>query len=335
MKIYGANQTFQDMLASHNDSIPPEIQNKTSLFLSSTEEALSTQIIVEIGQTPRTFSLHLKRYIYKNEICIFLIMMDIQDQIVLAQSLEDQRAKNVQASKLSSLGEMAGGIAHEINNPLAIIHGRTKQIENILQRNLESATKNDISSIQMELTEKTKSIISTVDRINKIIKGLKAFSRDGSVDSMEVASAKAIIEDTLVFCNERFRNHGVELDVKSADQELFISCQPQQISQVLLNLLNNAFDAQVSNEVKKISVEVLSSDNFIKFRVSDYGEGVKFPDKLFQAFFTTKPVGQGTGIGLSISYGIVKKHLGNMYLESPQNPTTICFEIPATTKKAA
>lgn len=334
MKIYGANQTFQEILASHNESIPQEIESKTSLFLSSKDEALATQITVNIKNIRRTFSLHLKRYSYKNETCIFLIMMDIQDQIILAQNLEDQRAKNVQASRLSSLGEMAGGIAHEINNPLAIIHGRTKQIENILQRNLESATKNDLSSIQMELTEKTKSIINTVDRINKIIKGLKAFSRDGSVDSMEIASAKVIIEDTLVFCSEKFRNHGVEIDVKSAEQELFISCQPQQISQVLLNLLNNAFDAQVSNDVKKISVEVLSSDDFIKFRVSDYGEGVKFPDKLFQAFFTTKPLGQGTGIGLSISYGIVKRHQGNMYLESPQNPTTICFEIPAT-KKAA
>ncbi len=334
LKIYGANQTFLDMLASHHEAVFSEIKNQTSLFLASKDGDLSTQIEIDIEGALRTFSLHLKRYQYKNETCIFLIMMDIQEQITLAQSLEEQRAKSLQASRLASLGEMAGGIAHEINNPLAIIQGRTRQIEQILERSLNKSNTQDLSAIQVELTEKTKSIIKTVDRITKIIRGLKAFSRDGSADAMEVTSANAIIEDTLVFCNEKFRNSGVELDVKPAGQVLLISCQPQQISQVLLNLLNNAFDAQISNDIKKISVEVLSANDFIKFRVSDYGEGVKFPEKLFQAFFTTKPVGQGTGLGLSISYGIVKKHQGNMYLESPQNPTSICFEIPATKKVA-
>jgi len=329
MKIYGANQTFLDKIVSNQETMPPELESKIRHFLDSNQGSLSTQILVKQENTPRTYSLHLKLYNYKNETCIFLIMMDIQDQIILTQNLEDQRAKNVQASRLSSLGEMAGGIAHEINNPLTIIRGRTKQIENILERKLTSSTTMDLSAIQVEVHEKTKSIIQTVDRVTKIIKGLKSFARDGSVDSMEAASAREVIDDTLVFCNEKFKNHGVDLEVKMTDPNLFISCQPQQISQVLLNLLNNAFDAQIVSEIKKISVEVLSANEFVKFSVSDYGEGVKFPDKMFQAFFTTKPIGQGTGIGLSISYGIVKRHGGNMYLESPQNPTTISFEIPA------
>jgi C4-dicarboxylate-specific signal transduction histidine kinase len=261
-------------------------------------------------------------------------MMDIEDQIILTENLEAQRAKNVQASRLSSLGEMAGGIAHEINNPLAIIHGRTKQIESILQRKSDAHAPSDFASLQLELLEKTKSITKTVDRITKIIKGLKSFARDGSVDQMETTAAKDIIDDTLVFCNEKFKNHGVELDVDLLNVDLNISCQPQQISQVLLNLLNNAFDAQEKKEVKKISIKVVSTNDYVKFSVSDYGEGIKFPEKLFQAFFTTKPVGQGTGIGLSISYGIVKRHFGNMYLESSQNPTTISFEIPLVRKAA-
>jgi C4-dicarboxylate-specific signal transduction histidine kinase len=111
-----------------------------------------------------------------------------------------------------------------------MIRGRTKQIENILEKKLTSSTTMDLSAIQVEVQEKIKSMIQTVDRGTKIIKGLKSFARDGSVHTMEAASAKEVIDDTLLICNEKLKNHGFDLEVKTTDLNLFISCDSQQTS---------------------------------------------------------------------------------------------------------
>lgn len=328
-KIAGANALFLKLLSDNRGEIPDVVSNEINFFLSTGDQAMYSNVNLEIEGKPRTHNLHLKTYTYKNQMFLFLIMTDIEDEVVASERLEIQRAASINSAKLSSLGEMAGGIAHEINNPLAIILGRTRQLEVLFERKLKPILSIHAPELEHEVVEKTQSISKTVDRITKIVKGLREFARDGSKDQLIKASAKSIVEDTLTFCNEKFKSQNVELEIDISNEDIYINCQIQQISQVLLNLLNNSFDAICNSNSKKIAIRVMQKDDLVQFYVSDFGEGVKDPQKLFQAFYTTKPVGIGTGIGLSISFGIIRQHGGNLFLESQKNPTTFCFELPA------
>jgi signal transduction histidine kinase len=234
------------------------------------------------------------------------------------------REKEIQMlhiSKMSSLGEMSAGIAHEINNPLAIILGKAQHLKLMLAKDrpaLDSVAKG------VEVIEQTS------NRIARIVKGLQIFSRDGNRDSYELKSIQDIIEDTVSFCHARFRSHGTELRIDPIPAGLMIECQSTQISQVLLNLLNNAFDAVQGLEEKWVRVEVLDVGERLEIRVSDSGQGIptEIAKKILEPFFTTKEVGKGTGLGLSISLGIVKSHQGELKLDRNQPNTTFVVNLP-------
>lgn len=234
--------------------------------------------------------------------------------------LEQQKQLLIHSSKMSALGEMAGGIAHEINNPLAIINGRGL----LLQRAIEQ-DKIDRS----ELLRSTEIIMSTVDRIAKIITGLRAFARRADQDPLVMTSVSQLIDSTIEFCRERFRHHHVSLEV-APFEEKWIYCREAQISQVLLNLLNNAFDAVVQLPEKWVIVEVQTVGRAIEVSVVDSGAGISedIMDKIMQPFFTTKEVGKGTGLGLSISLGIVLDHGGTLTLDRSSRNTRFVMRLP-------
>ena len=239
----------------------------------------------------------------------------VKDRTVQLMQTE---AKLVNASRLSALGEMAGGIAHEVNTPLATISLLSSRIEDLL----------DDPELDLESLKKQCEIIrETVGRIGKIIQGLKTFSRDGALDSSALVLAAKLIDDTIVLCGERFRRSDVKLSVEISDLSLLIDCQAVQLSQVLLNLLNNAFDAIQSLPIKWVKIQVSASAEATEIRVTDSGSGIPEASraKIFDPFFTTKEVGKGTGIGLSISNSIVLAHGGKLSLDT-ESPNT-CFVI--------
>jgi C4-dicarboxylate-specific signal transduction histidine kinase len=168
-------------------------------------------------------------------------------------------------------------------------------------------------------------LIKTVERIAKIVQGLKTFSRDGSRDAFEEINAHSLISDTLSLCMERMRDHGVRFFMDPIDEKLTFQGRGTEISQVLVNLLNNADDAISKMPDKWISFTVQSEEKWLEFRVTDCGSGIpaEVQKSLFQPFFTTKEIGKGTGLGLSISHGIVQHHGGELKLDS-QCPNT-CF----------
>lgn len=228
--------------------------------------------------------------------------------------LEEQRAQLVASSKMSSLGEMASGIAHEINNPLAIIRGH-------IQLLARAARNKELDPEQvLETTEKVE---DTVVRIAKIISGLRAFARDGNSGQFEPVPLGQLFDDTLALCQAKFTQKDVKVHVEIADPETMLTCQPVQLSQVLLNLLNNAFDAVSGQNEKWIRIKACQDQEQIVILISDSGPGVpeKIRDQIMLPFFTTKPVGKGTGLGLSISKGIIEQHDGQFSLDK-ESPTT-------------
>lgn len=238
------------------------------------------------------------------------------------RQLEDAQATLVASSRMSAIGEMAGGMAHEINNPLQIIHGKVYQ----LRMQAESG-RLDIA----RLSRDTEIIESTVLRIARIIKGLRSFAREGAGDPFEPASVKSLIEETLELCAARLKHHGVDVRVSDdIDENLTVECRPTQIGQVLLNLLNNAYDAIDSLPEKWVKIEVEDRGADVRILVTDSGSGIpeSVRKRIMEPFFTTKEVGKGTGLGLSISRGIMERHQGSLAIDPDRANTCFVITIP-------
>lgn len=250
----------------------------------------------------------------------YIMVQDITALKEAESLLAEQQTKLIHTSKMSALGEMAGGVAHEINNPLTIILWKIEKLKLIYA--------NDRSNETLFLEELEK-VRSTAVRIGKIVRGLQAFSRDDSSDPVELVPAAVIIADTVALCAERFASNGVRL-ITSTDSATQIECRSTEISQILLNLLNNAFDAVESEVDKWVKIETHSDEKMLHISVIDGGPGIsqKAQEKLMQPFFTTKEVGRGTGLGLSIARGLALAHGGNLMLDTKADHTTFILSLP-------
>lgn len=239
--------------------------------------------------------------------------------------LEEQKNLTFQASKMSALGEMASGIAHEINNPLTIISAAVRGLRKMYERN-----EPDRSKVFKYLDDADK----TVFRISNIIKGLLAVSRDASNEEFYPVKVRDIFNDVLSLCSEKFKANGVEIRINLEDEafDTIIECKKIQISQVFLNLLNNSYDAIEKLPEKWIEIAARVSDDHLILRFIDSGTGIplQIKDKIFQPFFTTKEVGKGTGLGLSLSNTIINNHHGSIYVDSEVPNTCFIVTLPFT-----
>lgn len=229
----------------------------------------------------------------------------------------------VTASRLSAIGEMAAAITHEINNPLGVILGRCE----MLKKELES------EKISVErLLKNIVAIESTGQRIEKIIKSMKLLAYDGEQEDFVKVKISEIISDTMDLCLERFKNRGIKLMIESQDENLYLYCIPHQIVQVLVNLLNNAYDAIENSQVRWIKVEIKNLDNKIEILITDSGNGIdeELSRKIFQPFYSTKRAKFGTGLGLSVSKSILLKHKGDLVLDRSNPNTSFRLIFPAT-----
>lgn len=243
-----------------------------------------------------------------------------EELLVSQQTIVEQQQTLALTSKMSALGEMAGGVAHEINTPLAVIQMRTEQVlENLEEDELDKEL----------LANALRAIDDTVKRIAKIINGLRSFARDGRKDPISLYSVSKIVDETFSLCRERFNNHGVQLEyIRKQDVEIL--CRSVEISQVLLNLLNNSYDAIQGFSDKWVKVELVEQADVVLLSVSDCGQGIpqEIQDKMMQPFFTTKEIGKGTGLGLSISRGIIESHGGSIQINSNSANTEIIITLP-------
>ena len=253
------------------------------------------------------------------------------------ENLKATQKQLIQSEKMASLGELTAGIAHEIQNPLNFVNNFS-EVNNELLDDLKVAIANndqeEIEAIFKDLKENESKVTSHGKRAESIVKGMLLHSR-GSSGQKEPADINALCDEYLRLSYHGFRakDKSFNADYKlEADENLpKIEVVPQDIGRVLLNLINNAFHAvseksklQASGFKPQVVVSTSSSplpegeNRGVKITVSDNGPGIpdSIKEKIFQPFFTTKPTGSGTGLGLSLSYDIIKAHGGELKLET-------------------
>ena len=251
---------------------------------------------------------------------VVVTLLDVTDQKENEDKIRAQEVSLMMASRLSGLGEMAAGIAHEINNPLAIISGRVGLIQDSLSN----------SDVDIEFVKRnTQTIENTVARIVKIVSSMKSLSRHTPNDNFIKSSINAILDDVVEISRQRIRTCEIDLQVEQTEDFLF-DCYPGQISQVILNLMNNSIDAIEKFESKWIRISVSKDDSFVFFKIADCGEGIPLPirNKILEPFFTTKEVGKGTGLGLSLVQAIVRKHNGEFRINDLAKNTEFVIQLP-------
>ncbi len=230
------------------------------------------------------------------------------------------------SSKLASLGEMAGGIAHEIKNPLGIINETVG-----LQQDLLS-----LENIPIEKVKKCSTRIQkNITRIDKIIKSLKAMSRNSNLDDPEIKQPCEIVANALSLCESFYKQKEIKIITPPTNIHIFINCNESELIQVLINLISNACDALKNADRKEIHIEVAKENEDVIISVTDTGPGIEEANqnRIFEPFFTTKDVGKGTGLGLSLSKKIVENHGGQLYFNFLKDGTQAIIKLPSANIK--
>jgi C4-dicarboxylate-specific signal transduction histidine kinase len=250
---------------------------------------------------------------------ISLFFSNITAEKKLQEQLEQEQL--LREKRIEALSHMAGGLAHEISNPLAIIHGLATEL-------LEMAA-GEAPLAACDVRGACSVILKTSNRASGILRGLRGFAREASKDEMQLASIYDISDENVDLQQSRFDRHHVELRVKlDADLPLLL-CRQVQIGQILTNLLNNAFDAIVQSEslARWVEMTAMSDGETMVIEVTDSGPGIEdhFKSRLMEAFFTTKEFGLGMGVGLSLSRAIAQDHGGTLTLCIGRKNT--CFQL--------
>jgi C4-dicarboxylate-specific signal transduction histidine kinase len=237
------------------------------------------------------------------------------------QQLFDSQAMAHQANKMTALGEMASGIAHEINSPLQSILLFTYRLKRVVSRE-------DYSSITGTLEKIDKS----VDMITNIVESLRKMSRDSTNDPFAPECINDIVNDVLALTPVRYQLNGIRFSVNfnQLNKDTTLECQRIRIGQIIVNLLNNAFDAALETEEKWIDLGINEDSNTISITVTDSGNGIapEIRGKIFEPMFTTKDIGKGTGLGLSISSEIARQHNGSLSIDPKSMHTKFILTLP-------
>jgi two-component system NtrC family sensor kinase len=250
------------------------------------------------------------------------------------QKLQDMQSQLIQSEKMASLGELTAGIAHEIQNPLNFINNFSEvnaELFDEMEKEMDSGNLTDVKAIAKDIKENERKITFHGKRADAIVKGMLQHSRT-SAGHKEPADINALADEYLRLCYHglRAKDNSFNVNMQTDFDRTIgkVNMISQDIGRVLLNLYGNAFYS-VSEKKKQhpvgyeptVSVRTKRMGTKVELRVKDNGNGIpyKVHDKIFQPFFTTKPAGQGTGLGLSLSYDIVKAHGGELKVNSKES----------------
>lgn len=241
-------------------------------------------------------------------------------ELLAAQAIHliTSRHRIIQSARLSALGEMSAGIAHEINNSLLLMRASCQNLQAIA----DTATAN-----------RARTVDQAVDRVAKIVRHLLQFARHEDNDPFTACELDRLIQETLTFCLVRFYQRQISIKT-NLESGCFCECRPGEISQIILNLLNNAFDAIDNQTERWVQIDLHKKSEDLELSVTDSGPGIP-PDlreKVMTPFFTTKEFGKGTGLGLSITKGIVEAHGGHFKLDTESKQTRFVVTLPQKRK---
>lgn len=257
--------------------------------------------------------------------------MDITKEKLEHAELEAERIRSIHLGRLSSLGKMASNVAHEINNPLTVISGSLDMIRASLLRTKDMPEVASLISRQLETDiARAERALKQVDRITKIISGLRRFSRSDDSSGRETTELSAIYHSVSELCSEKIRKY--QVSILFEPNNLALDCNSIQIEQVLVNLIGNSIDAIRSREERwiKVSAQECPSADQIEIHVTDSGHGIpaEIVPRLTEPFFTTKGPEQGTGLGLSITRTIIQQHAGTFYYDPTSANTRFVIRLP-------
>ena len=226
------------------------------------------------------------------------------------------------SSKMASLGKMAASMAHEINTPIQTINLIAERVQRQLKKNMSHE----------EINSSMDKVLNSVNKVSEIIDSLRKVSRDSSSDPFASVEIKTLMEDCVNMTEERFRVNNIAFKIKYHDisQNARIQCQGLQISQVIINLINNAYDAIEKLDEKWVTIDIYQMSEKLQISVTDSGERIpdEIIDKIFEPLYTNKEIGKGTGLGLSISRDIIVNHHGLLYIDKISENTRFVIELP-------
>jgi signal transduction histidine kinase len=243
------------------------------------------------------------------------------------REVEDLRTRVILSARLAAVGELAAGVAHEINNPIAFVRSNLSQLQadwKTLCGSLEDPIRDlDLAEVAEEGNELIDESIDGVDRAAEIVRGIRNFSHADGGDR-DSTNLNQMIEDVLYMATSQMQS---DVTIERYYVALPpVQCTPQELKQVFLNLIVNAGHAVVNGGTIRIRTE--TDGNWVVAHIEDDGDGIppEIIDRIFDPFFTTRSVGEGTGLGLGIAYQITKSHGGEITVDSAPGEGA-CFHV--------
>ncbi len=324
------NEAFL-MLTRFSEDELTDMQDGWSLFWNQTEwEDISRKMLN--GEVFHSDLMQVKNRAGSSiEVCltVYVHTNDRDDMVFFEGMIEDLSMEKrlyqqmIQTEKLAALGGLVSGVAHEINNPLAIISGYSELLMN--DKSLDDVCQKKISKIY-----------DSSQRCAKIIRNLLRFARESRITKEEI-DIREVLADALTLREYEFKVNNIQIIRNFPENTLTTLGDYQLLRQVFINLFSNSFDAITEfNDSGTLTVNVSGEEDSLTIEIIDNGPGVPegIRAKLFDPFFTTKPPGKGTGLGLSLSYGIIDEHEGNIRIDADyKEGTKIIVNLPLSVEK--
>lgn len=290
------------------------------------EGSLIFKIITLKGVTKTLETFAVPHTLENGEVGHLDITNDISERVHREKELYQKNLELEEAKRLSVVGEFTAGIAHEINNPLAVISAKAQ----LLELELNKVEIPD-SSINERIRNSIDIINETVEHASDLIKNLKTFSGKVDLENMDLVALSKPLDMVFKIINKRCVNEGISLNMQ-ADSKLKVYCNSAGLAQALLNLIINSIDAIENKKNKWIKIATEVSQGTIKILITDSGSGIppEIAQNMTQPFFSTKPLGKGTGLGLGISLKLIQKMNGNLYYNRKAVHTQFVIELSST-----
>lgn len=332
---YLVNKNTEELVGKElpSEGILDAIDMKRILTLASSRSR-KTQVVGFCVNTRRPdgsegwFDIEIVSVGEDEESCFLIRAKQVDDIRRTHRQLKDSQNALLYSERMAALGEMANGVAHEINNPLAIINGSAY----VLQTKFKQAYEMDEAEAEACAKFLT-TITTTCKRVSSIVSGLRVFAsaRKNRECTNIVTELFPVIEEVQEHYRERFNNSGIEFSEQDCEKDIKVYVQKNHLTQALMNLLNNSIEVTRGREAPKVFLQYEVTEKVAKILVIDNGPGVPktVANRIFEPFYSTKKHQKiGIGLGLSVAKGLIESQGGRLYLNSEGELTTFVIEIP-------